>query len=195
GQYISVKNFYRDSVADCNKNSPYENVSNKTLYKTKFNLIYPINVARNIARTKAQTHFVLASDIELYPSINLIPKFLRMIWQQRQVFEDKLQKVFVLPVFEVLENESVPVDKTMLQYMVKTERAFYFHKHICSPCHSIPNETQWLQLKEANELNVFAVTKRHGIHNKWEAFYIGTHENPLFDERLSWEGQSNKMTQ
>ena len=32
------------------------------------NLTYPINVGRNIARESALTHFVFASDIELYPN-------------------------------------------------------------------------------------------------------------------------------
>ena len=30
--------------------------------------MYPVNVGRNIARETATTHFILASDIELYPN-------------------------------------------------------------------------------------------------------------------------------
>ncbi|KAK4883547.1 hypothetical protein RN001_006866 [Aquatica leii] len=189
-----LKNMYEDDI-DCYKIAPYAKDDYKSLYKTKEKLIYPINVARNIARTNAQTHFVLASDIELYPSLNLIPKFLRMVQRQKQLFEDRQPKVFVLPVFEVLLNESVPNNKTVLQTMVKERKAFYFHKRICAPCHSIPNETKWINTNETKNLNVFTKTKREGFYRKWEAFYIGTHEEPLFDERLSWEGQSNKMSQ
>ncbi|KAB7495645.1 Beta-1,4-glucuronyltransferase 1 [Armadillidium nasatum] len=29
----------------------------------------------------------------------------------------------------------------------------------------------------------------------WEPFYIGTNDEPIFDERLSSEGRANKMTQ
>ena len=37
-------------------------------YKTRHKLTYPINVGRNVAREAATTHYVFASDIELYPS-------------------------------------------------------------------------------------------------------------------------------
>ena len=38
-----------------------------------------MNVARNIARESAGTHFVFPSDIELYPSPGLINAFLDMV--------------------------------------------------------------------------------------------------------------------
>ena len=38
-----------------------------------------MNVGRNIARDAAMTHFILASDIELYPNPGLVHKFLEMI--------------------------------------------------------------------------------------------------------------------
>ena len=41
-------------------------------YKSANNLTYPVNVARNVARLAAATYFILASDIELYPSLNFI---------------------------------------------------------------------------------------------------------------------------
>lgn len=43
------------------------------------NLTYPVNVGRNLARDAALTHFVLASDIELYPSSGLVDGFFDMI--------------------------------------------------------------------------------------------------------------------
>ncbi len=61
---------------DC---SQYKLKDNFTNYKQTKNLLYPINVARNIARESANTYFVFASDIELYPSPNTIPSFLEMI--------------------------------------------------------------------------------------------------------------------
>lgn len=35
-----------------------------------------MNVGRNIARDAAMTHFILASDIELYPNPGLVKRFL-----------------------------------------------------------------------------------------------------------------------
>ena len=40
-------------------------------YRSMNNLTYPVNVARNIARLSATSHFVFPSDIELYPSPGL----------------------------------------------------------------------------------------------------------------------------
>ncbi|XP_031334347.1 beta-1,4-glucuronyltransferase 1-like [Photinus pyralis] len=191
---FTLRNSYKDHF-DCYKTAPYANKDFKALYKTKANLTYPINVARNIAKRSAQTHFVLASDIELYPSPNLIPKFLRFVEENRKLIERKTKKVFVLPVFEVLLNQTLPSNKTALQKMFNAKRAFYFHKRICSLCHTIPNEKKWISSKEDSKLNIFTSTKRQGKYRKWEAFYIGTHSDPIFDERFSWEGQSNKMVQ
>ena len=50
-----------------------------TTYKRSKELDYPVNVARNVARQTALTHFVFPSDIELYPSPDAIKLFLDMI--------------------------------------------------------------------------------------------------------------------
>ncbi len=47
----------------------------------------------------------------------------------------------------------------------------------------------------ADNLNVFHVAKRTPPYSHWEPIYIGTNKDPLYDERLSWEGRSDKMTQ
>ena len=43
-----------------------------------------------------------------------------------------------------------------------------------------------------DELNVMSVSKRKSI---WEPIFIGTKNDPPYDERLSWEGKRDKMTQ
>lgn len=37
--------------------------------------------------------------------------------------------------------------------------------------------------------------KRQGLYRLVEPFYIGTNEDPLFDEHVTWEGKHNKLTQ
>lgn len=61
-------------------NVPYENVNRSQMYKTNNNLLYPINVGRNIARQSSNTYFILTSDVELYPSVDFVSKFLTMIY-------------------------------------------------------------------------------------------------------------------
>jgi beta-1,4-glucuronyltransferase 1 len=64
---------------NCSVNPPFFNASSITLYKTQKKLLYPVNVGRNVARDASMTHFILASDIELYPNPGLVRKFLEMI--------------------------------------------------------------------------------------------------------------------
>lgn len=60
---------------------PYEHVNRSQMYRSVKNILYPINVGRNIARQSSNTYFILTSDIELYPSINFVLKFLQMIYR------------------------------------------------------------------------------------------------------------------
>lgn len=63
---------------DCQVVKQASNFSVESSVKTKNKLTYPINVGRNLARESALTHFVLASDIELYPNPGLVEDFFMM---------------------------------------------------------------------------------------------------------------------
>ncbi|KAK9875083.1 hypothetical protein WA026_005878 [Henosepilachna vigintioctopunctata] len=188
-------NVFKDTY-NCSLIPPYMNVSQKQMYKTQKELTYPINVARNIARETAQTHFILASDIELHPSINMIPQFLSMIADNKGQLLSENPKVFPLNLFEVGSKFQVPEKKSTLLKMLRNGTAIPFHKRVCPLCHSVPKFQEWQQtLSNENELHVFHVGKRNGKFFQWEPIFIGTHSVPLYDERLSWEGKSDKMTQ
>lgn len=118
-----------------------------------------------------------------------------MVVRRRDLFEIGDPLVFALPVFEVLPNATPPTNKLILKDMVTTKRAFSFHKNICNHCHAIPNLKQWLNMRDDQKLDVFTMAKRQGTLFRWEAFYIGTKEDPFFDERMDWERHGNKMVQ
>lgn len=44
-------------------------------------------------------------------------------------------------------------------------------------------------------MSIHATSKRVGKFVHWEPIFIGTHSEPLYEEMLSWEGKSDKMTQ
>lgn len=44
-------------------------------------------------------------------------------------------------------------------------------------------------------MKIHATSKRIGKFVHWEPIFIGTHNEPLYEEMLSWEGKSDKMTQ
>ena len=79
--------------------------------------------------------------------------------------------------------------------MLKTGTAIPFHKKLCAGCHNVPRSKEWQEAPETNGLHVFHIGKRTGSFIHWEPIYIGTNDDPLYDERLSWEGKSDKMTQ
>uniref|UniRef100_A0AAG5CVU9 N-acetyllactosaminide beta-1,3-N-acetylglucosaminyltransferase n=1 Tax=Anopheles atroparvus TaxID=41427 RepID=A0AAG5CVU9_ANOAO len=160
------------------------------------NLSYPVNVGRNVARSSAQTHFVLASDIELYPNPDFIPMFLRMIAHPFYQYTLHSPGVYVLPVFEVAEGRSMPEDKAHLLDALQRGEAIKFHEKICSNCHTVPGYAEWLGvLKYDFTMDIQTSSKRTGAYVSWEPIYVGTKREPEYDERLSWEGKADKMTQ
>ncbi|XP_075149564.1 beta-1,4-glucuronyltransferase 1-like [Haematobia irritans] len=192
----ALKSFY-----DCRLwQAPYENVDRSTMYKTKKNLTYPINVGRNIARFAANTYFIFASDIELNPSLGLIDQFLDMAVNNislvvPQTMEDK-PRVFPMPVFEIQWNATLPDTKEQLVAMLRNRSAIPFHSFRCRTCHLVPNQEQWIKAnKSENKMEIFSRGKRHGHFKYWEPFYISNNKEPMFDERVTWEGQSNKRIQ
>nr|XP_053627359.1 beta-1,4-glucuronyltransferase 1-like isoform X1 [Cherax quadricarinatus] len=170
------------------------NLSSVSTYRYQQGLLYPVNVARNTARLAAKTYFVLPSDIELYPSINFIPEFFKMLRRSDSSSSTK-PRVYVLSIFEVKEEITPPDTKTQLLYLLRRKKAIPFHTYVCKRCHNVPQAKKWKRTKEKSVMSVFHIAKRKAPFDKWEPIYVGTNAEPLYDERLSWEGKGDKMTQ
>lgn len=181
---------------NCDELAPY--AQPRQLYKVEKNLTYPINVGRNIARDAALTHYVFVSDIELYPSLNVPKKFLEMIAKNPsalQTLNPTGRVVFPLSIFEIDARYEVPWNKTDLLELIRKKIVIRFHKNICSKCHRIPKATEWEEKKETDGLDVFYAQKRNGEFKFWEPIFIGTNNDPFYDERLNWDGKKEKMPQ
>ena len=166
-----------------------------TSYKKRLGLDYPVNIARNVARMTAATHFVFPSDIELYPSPNLITDFLAMIRRNYAELQHSSPRVYVNSIFEIAANHSLPTNKSQLVELLKSTIVIPFHKTICPECHQIPKALEWPEAEIKPGLNIFYVGKRTKPFQLWEPIYIGTNQEPGYDERLTWEGRSDKMAQ
>ncbi|XP_034100423.2 beta-1,4-glucuronyltransferase 1 [Drosophila albomicans] len=176
----------------------YQNRSQ--MYKVQANMTYPINVGRNIARQAANTHFIFACDIELYPSLGFVDQFLNMVYHNNSVLQlnPKLPpRVYPLPVFEIHEDVMVPNDKNELMQLFHKKKAQLFHAHLCQNCHKVPGYQNWLNQKfnSSDQLKLFSKTLRQDTFKYWEPFYVSDNREPFFDERVTWEGQSNKRIQ
>ncbi|KAK5646122.1 hypothetical protein RI129_004586 [Pyrocoelia pectoralis] len=192
---IPQPSFIANMTYDCSTEPPFRNVDRKDMYVSKHNLIYPINVGRNVARIAAETYYVFTSDIELYPSPNIIPQFLNLIAGCDYKMMPYKPVVFVLHIFEIEKGYEVPTNKTDLINLLRRGVVIPFHKSICSECHTIPQFDEWQKMKETDTLQVFTMGKRTGKYYHWEPIYIGSNEEPLYDERLSWEGMKDKVVQ
>ncbi|XP_043661897.1 beta-1,4-glucuronyltransferase 1 isoform X2 [Drosophila teissieri] len=179
---------------------PYTRIPPTESYKSRANLTYPINVGRNIARQAANTHFIFACDIELYPSVGFVDQFLDMVARNHSVLAldpRQRRRVYPLPVFEIETGVQVPVDKEELLALYRKQQAQVFHLKLCPTCHTIPGQEEWLNRtsKADDQLHVFSQTLRKRKFRAWEPFYVSDNTEPLFDERVTWEGQSNKRIQ
>lgn len=172
--YNTVNNYSSPLFKDCSGPDILLNGS-FTTYKRQRDLIYPVNVARNVARMGAKTKYILVSDVELLPSKNLVQEFLAMLerLQQRNIVvnptvssqETRFKNVvFVLPVFEVESNVlDVPQTKYDLLRLYTKNRAVYFHRWVCLHCQRFPGLQRWLQrtqeipkiIKVLNLFNLF----------------------------------------
>ena len=101
--------------------------------------------------------------------------------------------VFVLPVFEVNKDQSLPGTKAELLDLFHRELAVWFHFEVCAHCHMIPNATEWVKPSNESEMRVFISSQKTKAFNRWEPFFVGTNDEPIYDERLSWEGKRDKI--
>ena len=146
-----------DTQYNCTLPPPYHNITSGQLYKTQKKLLYPVNVGRNIARDAAMTHFLLASDIELYPNPGLVHKFLEMIAKNDLPLQNKNPRVYPLSIFEVDSASVVPKDKSELQELLRSGKAIPFHKRVCSSCHGVPKSKEWMAANETEGNIIFYI--------------------------------------
>lgn len=162
-------------------------------------LPYPINVVRNVARLQSRTKYLLASDIELYPSLNIGSMFKDLLKREEGHMEPlinpQVPHVYHLPIFEVKAGLEAPQTKNELIDLFNRGDAIFFHKLVCDICQNYPDREEWLKIPGNGSLSIFRSTKRTRSRSSWEPLYIGTNAEPLYDERLTWEGKRDKMSQ
>ncbi|CAG0915900.1 unnamed protein product [Notodromas monacha] len=204
--YAAFHLFYdADLTPEMDLRLSFVNVSARcAVYENHFvsrpwSLAYPVNVARNVARAGARTKHVLVADVELMPSRDFVSKFANFMSREARKNNAVMtanHRVFVLPVFEIAPGREIPETKKDLVAMINARTAFYFHSLVCPHCQRFPGISQWISSEKPSEnIKVFTVARREGVFLRWEPIYIGTKKDPFFDERLTWDGLQDKMSQ
>ncbi|XP_060531016.1 beta-1,4-glucuronyltransferase 1-like [Cylas formicarius] len=155
-------------------------------------VVYPVNVCRNVARNSSLTKFVMVSDIQLMPSKDLARRFLQMV---DKYHKNNTGEVFVVPIFEVEETERVPRTKNELIRLLADRKAVYFHGMVCEHCQKFPAIEKWVMSDSGKTIKPFYTVKRRFPYHRWEPIFIGTNAEPLYNEKLSWDGLQDKMPQ
>lgn len=183
---------YNDSF-DCTKIPPFKLFKAEDTYRKKNNLTYPLNTARNVAIDAVQTHYMFSLDIELYPSPFFIDRFMNMINSNPSLVDKKI--IYVPPYFEVLSTIKVPDTKKELVGLFRNKSAFFFHEHVCRPCHMLPYMNEWLNAEESDKIGIFRSFKRHKSYQHLEPMFVSTVREPIYDDRFFWEGAGDKLPQ
>lgn len=99
-----------------------------------------------MARKSASTPFVLASDVELYPSPRLAENFELMV---KNLSGSTKRLVYVVPAFEidVSERDRLPKSRKDLLKLYQADKAVYFHALTCKKCQKFPKLDHWLKTR------------------------------------------------
>lgn len=122
---ISLPELYLNKYTfSCSKTIEEITMNMNTTFRHDHSLPYPINVLRNVARLSSKTHYLLASDIELYPSVNVVSSFMDLLKREKQglipVLSNDIPHTYVLPIFEVRANVEPPLKKSQLREFIKS---------------------------------------------------------------------------
>uniref|UniRef100_A0A1B0BQM1 N-acetyllactosaminide beta-1,3-N-acetylglucosaminyltransferase n=1 Tax=Glossina palpalis gambiensis TaxID=67801 RepID=A0A1B0BQM1_9MUSC len=168
---------FMSRTTDC-MSSPFI-LYNETYRRLK-KLIYPSNMARNIARQTVSTYYVLSLDINYLPSAKFIENFLKMVYKLD--LNNPFNTVYALTVF------NAPMPKVVLPE-TKEELLEYYEKnklYLSDESRRIPYIETWL--KSSDELKPFSILHIRKHEAAWFPWYVSANEyEPFADDRLHHE--------
>lgn len=83
--------------------------------------------------------------------IGLASGFLKMVEHYNKT---NPKEVFVVPIFEVEETESIPENKEELLKLLDVQKAVYFHELICKHCQKFPGIENWMASEYSDTIQV-----------------------------------------
>lgn len=173
---------YQD--VDCSEEYSVKSTSQNFILEDK--LKYPHNVLRNLAIKTATAKFVLAIDIDILPSANLLNSFQRDVLSSSTVDN---RTAYILPIFEIGENQDIPSTK---QELLQNKNIHPFYANVCHWCQFATDYHRWESLGSSEKLEV-----AYEVQWKlpYEPFFIARKSSlPLYEERFKQYGY-NRVSQ
>lgn len=158
-------------------------------YASKDRLPYPNNKLRNMALDTITTSYVMVTDIDTTPSVDMdnhIMKFFHH-WQDKNS-----NKAYVVPVFE---SKDVNTNQWSIARLLKewqSGKVRQFYVETCPQCQGATQYTNWIE-RQSTEVSAM---KSHSVPYVpgWEPFIImSASSHPLYDERFEQFGY-NRMS-
>ncbi len=121
---------YVNNNIDCSQS--FNDIVDKfsSTFRSDHSLPYPINVIRNVARINAQTNYIFASDIELYPSVGIVPAFFELLDREKRglvpLVSNSNPHVYIVPIFEVKAGVDPPLNKSELRKLIKSGNYLFY---------------------------------------------------------------------
>ncbi|KAI6213096.1 N-acetyllactosaminide beta-1,3-N-acetylglucosaminyltransferase [Aphelenchoides besseyi] len=156
-------------------------------------LMYPINVARNVARLGVRTPLFVSGDIENIFSLDYERRMRPLAWNILYA-ANRPRKVLVHRRFEVDSRDTVPRTLTALRMIFSRSRAVEFHRYVFLVGHKIPELGAWLLLHKELDNGTATLFRTYRYLNEyWEPQYVARNDEtlPLHDETFPFRFRSN----
>uniref|UniRef100_A0A0N4Z762 N-acetyllactosaminide beta-1,3-N-acetylglucosaminyltransferase n=1 Tax=Parastrongyloides trichosuri TaxID=131310 RepID=A0A0N4Z762_PARTI len=150
--------------------------------------VYPINVARNIARMGKKTELFLSSDIENFSSDKYETKVSKIAL--KYLLEQKRKIVLVHRRFEYDIGASRPKNKKELKNLYIQKKASMFHASFYMQAHYIPYINQWMAVPEDDNVTSIFMTTNFTKYF-WEPQFVGDNRVPYHLEEFPYRIRSN----
>jgi beta-1,4-glucuronyltransferase 1 len=76
--------------------------------------------------------------------------------------------------------------------LYKEKYLVWFHYMFCPKCQW--HDDAWMDTENDSEMKIFGSFKRIGKFNRTEPLFIGTNDEPLYDDRMKKDAKGDKIT-
>ncbi|VDM48024.1 unnamed protein product [Toxocara canis] len=150
--------------------------------------LYPVNVARNVARLLSSTKYILIADYEYIFSEDFEARMLRIA---RNLLEERPKTALVFRIFEAKGTiDEMPRSKDDLYAAYRRGDAVEFHSKYAKGAHSIPGLKEWFERNCSHEQSAPDTVLPYKRYD-WEPQFVALNTIPFHDENFPYPMRDN----